>query len=287
MSEQPAKSGDFVQLRRSGARPGAGLLLGTAVVRFRDAVAGGLAAAGIGPDAITWLGLVVAGASGMCFLLGAGHAAPWEAAGAEASSWWPVIGAALLLLSATLDMLDGALARVRDAQTASGALLDSTLDRVGELLVYLGCAVHFALAGNATFAALSVLAVGASFMVSYTKARAENLGARGSVGYWQRGERLVLFTIAALAGHVPAALWMLALAPWLTVARRLQFGRAALSGAGGGGRGETATRRWPRGSLVYDLWTVIVVAYLIAAPWLHPVFTAAADPLRSWVPGAS
>jgi CDP-diacylglycerol--glycerol-3-phosphate 3-phosphatidyltransferase len=287
MSEQPVKSGDFVQLRRSGARPGAGLLLGAAVVRFRDAVAGRLAAAGVGPNAVTWMGLAVTGTAAACFFFGAGHAAPWEAAGTQAWSWWPVTGAGLLLLAATLDMLDGAVARAGGAQSDYGALLDSTLDRVGEMLVYLGCAAHFALAGNATFSALSVLAVGASILVSYTKARAENFGVRGSVGYWQRGERLVLFVIAALAGHVPAALWLLALGPWLTVARRLRFGRVTLTGDAGGGPGEPATRRWPRGSLGYDLCTVILVAYMIAAPWLHPVFTAAADPLRSLMPGGS
>ncbi|MHC4079699.1 MAG: CDP-alcohol phosphatidyltransferase family protein [Planctomycetota bacterium] len=283
MSEQPVKTGDFVQLRRSGARPGAGLLLGTAVVRFCDAAARGLAAIGVGPNAVTWTGLAVAGAAAVCFLFGAGHVAPWEAGGTAAWSWWPVMGAVLLLLSAALDMLDGALARAGDCQSDYGALLDSSLDRVAETLVYLGCAAHFALAGNATFAALSLLAVGGSFLVSYTKARAENFGVRGSVGYWQRGERLVLFVVAAAAGHVPAALWLLAVGPWFTVVRRLRSARAALQGGTNG----PAVRRWPRGSLGYDLGTAVLVAYLIAAPWLHPVFTAAADPLRSVAPGGS
>ena len=61
MSEQPVKTGDFVQLQRSGARPGAGFLLGTAVIGVRDAVAGGLARIGSGPNAVTWMGLAVAG----------------------------------------------------------------------------------------------------------------------------------------------------------------------------------------------------------------------------------
>ena len=102
----------------------------------------------------------------------------------------------MLLLSAVLDMLDGALARAGQRQSDFGAVLDSTLDRVAELAVYVGCAAHFALRGNATFAALSLVAFGASFLVSYTKARIENFGVPCRVGYWQRGERLVLFAAA-------------------------------------------------------------------------------------------
>jgi CDP-diacylglycerol--glycerol-3-phosphate 3-phosphatidyltransferase len=288
MSEHPVKTGDFTRLRRSGARPGLGLLLGTAVVGLRDAVAGGLAARGVGPDALTWSGLVLAGAAAACFFLGAGDAGPWAASagGTAAGSWWPVAGGAALLLTATLDMLDGALARAGGRASDFGALLDSTLDRVGELLVYLGCAAHFALAGNATYAALGLLAVGGSFLVSYTKARAENVGVPCAVGFWQRGERLVLFVVAAVAGHVPAGLWMLAVGPWFTVSRRLRAARAVLSGQAderGEGLRRLAIWRWPRGSLGHDLCTVIVAAYLLAAPWLSPVFTAGADPLRSLV----
>jgi CDP-diacylglycerol--glycerol-3-phosphate 3-phosphatidyltransferase len=293
VGEQPVKTRDFVRLHRSGARPGAGLLLGTAVVRLCDAAARGLAAIRVGPNAVTWLALGVAGAAAACFGLGAGHAGPWEAGSTVAWSWWPVVGAGLLLGSATLDMLDGALARAGQSQSDYGALLDSTLDRVSELLVYLGCAAHFALAGNATYVALSLLAVGGSFLVSYTKARAENLNVPCGVGYWQRGERLVLFAFAAGAGHVPAALWLFAVGPWFTVARRLRLGRAVLTGGVGGavdqgsGLGRLAIWRSPRGSLAYDLCTAILVAYLLTAPWLHPVFTAGADPLRSLLPAGS
>jgi phosphatidylglycerophosphate synthase len=185
-------------------------------------------------------------------------------------------------------MLDGALARAGKRQSDFGAVLDSTLDRVAELALYVGCAAHFALHGNATFAALSLVAFGAATMVSYTKARIENFGVPCRVGYWQRGERLVLFAAAAIMGHVPAALWMFAVGPWFTVLRRVLVGRALLAAKGGDGSGvveRLTTRRYPRGSLGYDVGTVILGAYLLAAPWVHPVFTAGADPLRSLVPG--
>jgi CDP-diacylglycerol--glycerol-3-phosphate 3-phosphatidyltransferase len=284
MSEQPVKTEDFVGLRRSDARRGPGLLLGTAVVSFREAVAAGLAAWGVSPHAVTWTAFAVSAAAAVCFLLGAGHAGPWVADGPVGSSWWPMAGAALLLASAGLDMLDGALARARHVQSDFGAVLDSTLDRVSELLVYGGCAAFFALHGNATYVALSMLAFGSSALVSYVKARVENFGVSCRVGYWQRGERMVLFVVAAAAGHVPAALWMFAIGPWFTVVRRVRHGRALLVGSGGDGTdasGPEMTRRYPRGSLGYDLSIAILVAFLIVAPWVHPLFSAAADPLRA------
>jgi CDP-diacylglycerol--glycerol-3-phosphate 3-phosphatidyltransferase len=266
------------------------LLLGTAVVRLRDGAVGALALAGIGPNLVTWTGLVLAAAAGACFAVGAGHAPPWEPARGAVSSWWPIIGGLVLLVSAWMDMLDGALARAAKTQSGFGALLDSTLDRFADLFVYLGCAVYFALAGNVTYVVLCMLATGSAFLVSYVKARAENLVSACGGGYWQRGERLLLFVGAALAGHVPAGLWLLAVGPLFTVAYRIRLGRAQLSGAqgpgsadGSGGARGLAVWRYPRGSLGYDLCTAIMIAFLLVAPWVRPVFTGGADPLRSLI----
>ncbi|MHC4128970.1 MAG: CDP-alcohol phosphatidyltransferase family protein [Planctomycetota bacterium] len=290
MSEQPDKTRDFAELRGSGARPGAGLLAGAAVARSRDVLVRGLAAVGIGPTAVTWMALIASLAAAACFVPGAGHAGPWVTDGSVAASWWPLAGAGLMLLSACLDGLDGALARAVGRQSEFGAVLDSTLDRVAELAVLVGCAVHFAVAGNVTYVALSLLAFGGGTSISYVKARVENYGVPCRVGYWQRGERLVVFAAAAAAGHIPAALWLLAIGPWFTVVRRVLVGRALLAHKAAGrddGLGRLTQRRFPRGSLGYDLWTVVLAVYVFAAPVLLPLFTAGADPLRSWVRGGS
>ncbi|MHC4416483.1 MAG: CDP-alcohol phosphatidyltransferase family protein [Planctomycetota bacterium] len=287
MGEAPGKTGDFVNLRRSGARPGAGLILGTAVGRARDAVAGALVAAGVSPNVLSWVGFVMACGAAVCFGAGAGHALPWEGARAAVASWWPIIGAVFLAASGSVDMLDGALARRGRLQSDFGALLDSTLDRLSDLVIFLGCAIHFALAGNVTLVVLSILAIGSGFLVSYVKARAENLVDRCSVGYWQRGERLVIFVVAALVGHVPAGLWLLAVGPMFTVARRVRHGYVLLSGTGGrdpdGWGQRLAIWHSPRGSLGYDLCTALLVGFVLVAPWIHPVFTGSADPLRTIV----
>jgi CDP-diacylglycerol--glycerol-3-phosphate 3-phosphatidyltransferase len=286
MSEQPVRTGEFAELRGSGALPGAGLLVGMTLNRLRDAGVRGLVATGLGPNAVTWLALVASLAAAACFVVGAGDTGPWSAD--AAAGWWPLAGGAFLLVSACLDALDGALARASGHQTEVGAVLDSTLDRVAELVVLLGCAVHFALAGNATYVALCLLAFGGSSSVSYVKARVEDFGVPCRVGFWQRGERLVFLVVAAAVGHVPAALWMLAIGPWFTVVRRVLVGRALLARRASGQAdelGRLAQRRFPRGSLGYDLWTVVLAVYVFGAPMLCPLFTAGADPLRSIISG--
>jgi CDP-diacylglycerol--glycerol-3-phosphate 3-phosphatidyltransferase len=280
-SDAVGKPEDFLRLRRAGAVPGVGYVVGSAVGRLRDAAAAALALRRVRPGALTWGGLILALGAGACLAVGAGHGAPW-AARAEVRSWWPVVGALLLLCSGAMDLLDGPLARAGRRETCVGALLDSTLDRCSDGAVFLGCAVHFAAAGNATLVLLSGLAIGGSLLVSYVKARAETMIESCGAGYWQRGERVLLFAAAVLCGHVPAGLWLLGLGPWLTVRRRLRDAAAVLAGRPPRAAGALAKRlflwRHPRGSLGYDLWTLALVAFVLVAPALWPGF-AGADPL--------
>ena len=101
----------------------------------------------------------------------------------------------LLLFSGLLDTLDGAVARLTHTTTRFGALLDSSLDRYVEFMIFLGLLRLYPQGPMFywTFAGL----VG-SVMVSYTRARAEGLGARKVVGWLQRPERMLLLATGAI-----------------------------------------------------------------------------------------
>lgn len=114
-----------------------------------------------------------------------------------------LLGAAILTAGSLLDAVDGALARAQNSGTAFGSFLDSTLDRAGEAILYIGIAAWLL----ATFAdpALPVLALlvalAGSFLVSYSHARAQGIGLAADVGLAPRTERLVLVIAGvALAG---------------------------------------------------------------------------------------
>jgi CDP-diacylglycerol--glycerol-3-phosphate 3-phosphatidyltransferase len=125
-----------------------------------------------------------------------------------AAGWFPASG--LLLLAAnSLDMLDGAVARLSGRASPFGAFLDSTLDRYAEIVVFVGLVGWFASQGNWHGEVLSVLALGGSLMVSYTRARAEGLGLHGEVGLLPRPARLVLLALGLVLAAAPPLAWSL------------------------------------------------------------------------------
>ncbi|HXY16585.1 MAG TPA: CDP-alcohol phosphatidyltransferase family protein [Gaiellaceae bacterium] len=141
------------------------------------------------------------------------------------------LGAAVFIVGSVLDILDGALARAGGKSTPFGAFVDSTTDRMGEAamlgaigLVLIRHGHEFAL--GATFAA-----VAGSFLVSYTRARAEALGLRGDVGLSSRAERVVIISaglVLAPWGLLPWAIYLLAASAWVTVLQRVLFVRKQL-----------------------------------------------------------
>ncbi|HTQ48746.1 MAG TPA: CDP-alcohol phosphatidyltransferase family protein [Polyangiaceae bacterium] len=134
------------------------------------------------------------------------------------------LGAALFVVGSVLDILDGALARAGGKSTPFGAFLDSTTDRVGEGAMLAAIALVFARSGDDTAVVLTVVAVAGSFLVPYTRARAEALGLRGDVGLGSRAERVVVITaglVLAPWGVLPGALALLAAPAWLTVVQRI------------------------------------------------------------------
>lgn len=166
-----------------------------------------LANIGVSPDALTWTGLLISSAAGVFLAFGLFRPA-----------------AAVLLAGALCDVLDGSVARVSGRSSRFGAFLDSCVDRVAEMAVFAGLLVYFVRHdGSSLYPLLVFLAAGGSYMVSYTRARAEGLGVSCSVGWMERPERLVLLLVAVALGPVPVriALWVLAALTIFTAAQRM------------------------------------------------------------------
>lgn len=108
----------------------------------------------------------------------------------------------LILLGGVFDIFDGTVARRTGLASPFGAFYDSTLDRLSEIVVYLGILSLYndyrLELGDVGMIYFTMLAMAGSLMISYTRARAEGLGVRCDVGLMQRAERVILIGFAAL-----------------------------------------------------------------------------------------
>jgi CDP-diacylglycerol--glycerol-3-phosphate 3-phosphatidyltransferase len=141
------------------------------------------------------------------------------------------LGGLLFVAGSIADILDGALARAASKGTVFGAFLDSTFDRVGEAAVLAAVGLAFMRDGNELALAATFAAVAGSFLVSYTRARAEALGLRGDVGFGSRVERVVIIAVGLFLapwGWLEWPIYLLAALAWLTVAQRILFVRRQL-----------------------------------------------------------
>jgi CDP-diacylglycerol--glycerol-3-phosphate 3-phosphatidyltransferase len=169
-------------------------------------VVSGLAATGITPNMFTFLALAVNSWAAALFAMGRFHRA-----------------AAVLFLAGFLDMADGQVARRVGRVTAFGAFLDSTLDRYSDLALYLGLVVYYTLIGRPFYMALAAMAMASSFMVSYSRARAESLIPSCKVGFMERPERLVLLIMGGVFNRIAQALWVIATISTITVIHRVAY----------------------------------------------------------------
>ena len=134
-----------------------------------------------------------------------------------------------------LDILDGALARSHGKLTQFGSFLDSTTDRISEGFVLGSIALVLSKQGHEAALASVFVALVGSFLVSYTRARAEALGLRGDVGFGSRAERVVMITaglVFAPWGGLPWAIVALCATAWLTVIQRVLHVRTQLRSGG-------------------------------------------------------
>lgn len=146
-----------------------------------DPIAGYFSEKGYSPDVLTMAGLPLMMVAGFTYAKG-----------------WLFWSALFIFLSGMLDILDGQVAR-KLRTTSGGAFLDSTLDRWGELFLFLGLATLFR---DSVFFFVAILALGGSFITSYARARAEGLGEKCREGAFQRPERLIVMGSCAILNYL-------------------------------------------------------------------------------------
>src|SRR5215210_6282370 len=176
-----------------------------------------IAYGGIDPNYLTLIGVSINVGCGLLF--GFGH------------FFWAGV---ILIVANLFDMLDGQVARLSGRVTRFGGFLDSSLDRLSDMVIFVGLMVFYA-RDTQFHSTLNVFLAGAammgSVMVSYTSARAESLIPKCDVGFLRRPERVVLLIIGALVTHpgsqniftnrMPAVLWILAVGSSWQFAHRM------------------------------------------------------------------
>ena len=183
----------------------------------------GLTRTRVTPNALTAAGVVLCAVASVLVYFEYRH---------ELLFFWA--GALLFVLGSILDILDGALARAGGKATPFGAFVDSTTDRISEAFMLGAIALVLTRDGSELGVGLTVAAIAGSFLVSYTRARAEALGLRGDVGIGSRAERVVVITaglVLAPWGVLPWAIGVLAATAWFTVLQRILHVRRELRSA--------------------------------------------------------
>src|SRR6185503_4135402 len=194
-----------------------GASIGRAGQRIIDAMVRWLARGHINPNILTFVGVAINVGAGLLF-------------GFDQFFWAGIV----LIVANLFDMLDGQVARLSGRVTSFGGFLDSSLDRLSDMVVFVGLMVFYA-RDTEFHSTLNVFLAGAgmmgSVMVSYASARAESMIPKCDVGFLRRPERVVLFIIGALSSRpgsqnfllnrMPAVLWVLAVGSYWTFAHRM------------------------------------------------------------------
>lgn len=171
----------------------------------------------LSPNVLTLSGMLFASVSAV--LLGLGYLAA---------------GGVVVLGGSVFDTFDGAVARGTGRESAFGALLDSTVDRVSESIVLLGLLVFYVSRAAEWQSVLVLVALAGSYMVSYVRARAEGLGMDCEIGIMQRPQRVFLLGAGLIVGQwwLPAVWLVLTVVSALSVVtalHRVLYARRALS----------------------------------------------------------
>ena len=160
----------------------------------------------LNPNLLTVIGALVSLAAAIAFAAG---------------SFLP--GGLLVFAGGFFDLVDGVVARHRGVSTTFGGFLDSTLDRFVDDVLFAGLLVFYAGEGEGLTALAASLALVASVLTSYAKARADQVIGNLRGGLLERGERIGLLALGAVLGFMPLALWLLALGGSITVAQRFSI----------------------------------------------------------------
>jgi phosphatidylglycerophosphate synthase len=180
-----------------------------------EKVGRGFASLGFGPSFWTWVGLGLSIISAIMFSL---HS---PAIGVD---WYTAtfLGSLFLLFAGFFDIVDGAVARVTKRTSALGGYLDSVLDKVSEIIIFVGILI-----GSFTNPVLVLVALSLSLLVSYTRARGEGLGVdlKGK-GIAERAERVLIIVILGFIPfqeNISVALWIISILAAITVLERLKI----------------------------------------------------------------
>ncbi len=143
-----------------------------------------------------------------------------------------VAGGALVLLSGLFDVLDGAVARAKNNITAFGGVLDSITDRYADALIFAGI-IYGSVSGTIISGIVlwpwCILALIGSYMVSYSRARAEAAGVKAmNIGIAERSERMLLLVLGAFTGFLLHSIIVIFIITHITLIQRIIFASKAL-----------------------------------------------------------
>jgi archaetidylinositol phosphate synthase len=174
-------------------------------------LASSFAATGLSANFWTLIGLFLSLLAGVIYASPAAGV-PWHAAA--------VLGGVALLISGFFDMIDGTVARITGKTTKKGAFLDSSFDKVAEVVVFVAIAL-----GGLAQPTWVMLALALSLLVSYTRARAESLGVElKGIGIGERAERLLIVALVGMIPHPEALNWamiMVSIVAGITLGQRI------------------------------------------------------------------
>ena len=173
-----------------------------------DAIVRAFAAMGVNPNILTFIGFGINLLAAYLFAYGYFR--------------WAGL---TIILAGIFDMTDGRVARLEGRVTPFGGFYDSVMDRYSDLCLLVGLLIYYGRINQFLYVSLVAVAMIGSVMVSYTRARAENVIPSCKVGFLERPERVVLIIIGALFDRMAPVLWLIAVLSNVTVIHRIAYTR--------------------------------------------------------------
>jgi CDP-diacylglycerol--glycerol-3-phosphate 3-phosphatidyltransferase len=178
--------------------------IGDTLGRVLDAIVRGFAASGVNPNFLTFIGFGINLLAAYLFAYGYFR--------------WAAL---TIILAGVFDMTDGRVARLEGRVTPFGGFYDSVMDRYSDLCLLIGLVIYYGRINRFQYVSLVAVAMIGSVMVSYSRARAENVIPSCKVGFLERPERVVLIIIGALFDRMAPVLWLIAVLSNVTVIHRI------------------------------------------------------------------
>jgi CDP-diacylglycerol---glycerol-3-phosphate 3-phosphatidyltransferase len=178
--------------------------IGDTLGRVLDAIVRGFAASGVNPNFLTFIGFGINLMAAYLFAYGYFR--------------WAGL---TIILAGLFDMTDGRVARLEGRVTPFGGFYDSVMDRYSDLCLLIGLVIYYGRINRFQYVSLVAVAMIGSVMVSYSRARAENIIPSCKVGFLERPERVVLIIIGALFDRMAPVLWLIAVLSNVTVIHRI------------------------------------------------------------------